>query len=97
MTDPSKQPVLVHCSAGSERTSGCVLLYRKIVQGKPIESQWHEAYEHRHDPKDNPHLKAYLDEWAPKIEAAFKAGQLVEGQPKAEIVSPAKVDTATDK
>lgn len=90
MIDPAKQPVLVHCSAGAQRTSGCILLYREIVQGKPRETQWHEAYEHQHDPGDNPHLKPYLDEWAGQIAEAYRSGRLIEGQTKAEIVSPAR-------
>ena len=92
IADPAKQPVLVQCSAGSQRTSTCIILYRTIVQGKSREEVMTDAYLHGHDPKDNPHLAPYLDEWAPKIEAAYKAGQgvLIEGRDKAEIVSPAK-------
>ncbi len=90
ITDPARQPVLVHCSAGSQRTSACVLLYREIVQGKPIAGQMNEAYEHGHDPAKNTRMKPYLEQWHAKIGEAFKAGTLIEGQPKAEIVSPAK-------
>lgn len=92
ITDPARQPVLVHCSAGAQRTGACVILYRTIVQGKNRADVMTEAYTHQHDPADNPFLKPYLDEWAEQIERAFKAGPnvLIDGQPKAEITSPAK-------
>ncbi len=89
ITDPSKQPVLVHCSAGSQRTSACVLLYREIVQGKAIPTQMDEAYAHGHDPKKNTRMKPYLEQWHEKIAAAFRAGTLIDGQPRAEIDPPA--------
>lgn len=90
ITDPAKQPVLVHCSAGSQRTSACVLLYREIVQGKPFAGQMNEAYQHGHDPARNTKLRPYLEQWHEKIGEAFKRGTEIEGQPKAEIVRPAK-------
>jgi protein tyrosine/serine phosphatase len=90
ITDPAKQPVLLHCSAGSERTGVCVLLYREIVQGHAFEADLNETYAHGHDPSRNQRLKPYLEEWHTKIAEAFKAGTSIDGQPKAEIVSPAK-------
>jgi hypothetical protein len=88
ITDPAKQPALVHCSAGSQRTGACVLLYREIVQGKPFPGEMSEAYEHGHDPAKNTKLRPYLDQWHAKIGEAFRAGTLIQGQPKAEIVVP---------
>lgn len=91
IADPSKQPVLVHCSAGSERTGACVILYRHIVQQK---GRWcaadliEEARRFKHDPQRNEAMRPYLDEWVDKIEKAYRDGTLIEGQPKAEI-SPA--------
>jgi hypothetical protein len=90
ITDPARQPVLVHCSAGSERTGVCVLLYREIVQGRPFESDFAETYAHGHDPARNTKLKPYLEQWHTKIADAFKSGTPIDGQPKAEITSPAK-------
>ncbi len=90
ITDPAKQPVLVHCSAGSERTGVCVLLYREIVQGHAFGADFNETYAHGHDPSRNTRLRPYLEEWHAKIAQAFKAGTPIDGQPAAEIVSPAK-------
>jgi len=88
--DPAKQPVLVHCSAGSQRTGACVLLYREIVQGKAIDTQWEEAYSHGHDPARNPKLKPYLEQWHAKIGEAVRNGKLIEGEPAAEVKSVEK-------
>jgi protein tyrosine/serine phosphatase len=67
MADPANQPVLVHCAAGAQRTSVCVMLYRKIFQNVPFETSIEEAKAHKHDPKDNPALKKYWDENAEMI------------------------------
>lgn len=88
--DPSKQPVLVHCSAGAQRTGGCVVLYRELTAGVPMDAGLKEATKYRHDPKDNPRLRPFLEQWRAPILDALKRGGLIEGQPKAEIVSPGK-------
>lgn len=90
ITDPSKQPVLVHCAAGSERTGVCIMLYRELVEGKPAGSTMNETLEHGHDPEDNRKMAPYLAQWREKIVEAFRNGKSIEGQPVAEVVSPAK-------
>lgn len=82
MTDPSKQPVLVHCSAGAQRTSACVMLYRHIVEGQTFRSVVHEAWEHRHDPGRNRVMLPWLLDWHEQIERAFHTGTWIEGQPE---------------
>lgn len=37
MADPANHPVLVHCSAGTQRTGGAVALYRVVYQDWPMD------------------------------------------------------------
>jgi protein tyrosine/serine phosphatase len=77
MSDPANQPVLVHCAAGAQRTSVCMMLYRKINQGVPFATSIAEAKAHEHDPRDNPHLKVYLERYAEAIERAVRTGETI--------------------
>ncbi|MEX2218093.1 MAG: hypothetical protein WD749_04975 [Phycisphaerales bacterium] len=67
MTDPAKQPVLVHCGAGSERTSCAVILYDALIHNAPIDEGYAAASRFKHDPARNPHLKGVLDRHAQDI------------------------------
>jgi tyrosine-protein phosphatase SIW14 len=91
MNDPEKQPVLVHCSAGTQRTGCLVMLQRHVVEGKAYGDVFHEAVEHRHDPKDNPHLLLMLAEWSDKIAEAYRNGTSIPG---VEELAPAKAGGA---
>jgi len=71
MTDPSKQPVLIHCGAGSERTGCAVVLYRNIVQGVEIDRAYEEAMAFRHDPDRNKRLRPIIDHIAEPVRDAF--------------------------
>lgn len=82
IANPEFQPVLVHCAAGAQRTSACVMFYREIVQGQPIESTFNEAIEHKHDPSDNPALKAYVLHWREKVARAFRDGGSIPYDPR---------------
>lgn len=79
IADPDNHPVLVHCAAGSYRTSGCVILYRHHMQGKSVESVFPEAFEHNYDASKSWKLMAYLADWGDKIGGALKSGGWVEG------------------
>ena len=73
MANPANHPVLVHCAAGSERTSAAVMLYRKAFQGVSFEQSIAEAKQHKHDPADNPRLLEYLAKHGDAIIAQVKA------------------------
>lgn len=79
MTDPSRQPVLVHCGAGSERTGCAVALYRYAVEGVPLSTAYEEAQRFDHDPRRNPHLWEMLERWAEPISAAYRSGGSMAG------------------
>ena len=64
--------VLVHCSAGSERTGGLVALYRTLFLGMPADEAVVEMAEFKHDADENSPLIAYLNE-----NVEYIAGELV--------------------
>ena len=55
------ETVLVHCSAGSERTSGVIGLYRVLFEGWDPKDAVPEMFAFRHDPRRNPDLLPYLN------------------------------------
>lgn len=85
MSDPANQPVLVHCSAGAQRTSGCIMLYKDIVHGEPLEATYPEAAEYRHDPAKNPRLLPFVKDHEREIVEAVKGGKQIEGYPKLDL------------
>jgi hypothetical protein len=98
IADPENHPVLVHCAAGSYRTSGCVILYRHLMQGRSVESVFPEAIEHDYDANQGWKLMAYLADWGDKIGGALKSGGWVEGweHPSSEPVYRAPLGAAPD-
>ncbi|MBM4108505.1 MAG: hypothetical protein FJ255_06790 [Phycisphaerae bacterium] len=77
ITDPARQPVLVHCGAGTERTGCAVALFRRVVQGWDAERAYAEADEAGHSPSRNPELAKTLERWSGPIAEAFRAGGVV--------------------
>lgn len=67
-------PVLIHCAAGAERTGAAVILFRHLVQGKPIDEVYAEALRFRHDPAKNGEMRGYVEQHAPAIRGAFERG-----------------------
>lgn len=79
INDPAKQPVLVHCAAGAQRTSGCVILYRSLIEGETFNEAYGEASEYRHRTSKNPRLKPYLQKWIDPINRAYRTNTLIDG------------------
>ncbi len=77
MTDPARQPVLVHCGAGAERTGMSVMLYRHLTLGTPIEEAYAEARRYKHEPDRNPKLREVLDRYGPMILEAYRQGRQI--------------------
>lgn len=80
LADPANHPVLFHCGAGSQRAGATTILYRHIIEGKPISEVYPEAFRYDHEPEDWK-LLAYLADHADEIAAAFRGGGWVEGYP----------------
>jgi len=62
MTDPSCQPLLVHCEHGSSRTGVVIAAYRMVVQGWGLEAALKDSYRYRRPM--NPGYTAYLKQLA---------------------------------
>lgn len=88
MTDPQAQPVLVHCSAGTQRTGAAVMLYRHIIEGKSFDQTYAEANTFGHDANDNPRLLLMLADWSGAIEQAFKTDSAIPGVPAVPDAAP---------
>lgn len=78
MNDPERQPVLVHCGAGTERTGCVVALYRVYEQGWSLEDAYGEADRMGHSPERNPHLRETLETYLEPIRDALVTGRPVE-------------------
>lgn len=77
MADPGAQPVLVHCSAGAQRTGCAVALHRMIREGWTLDRAIEEARRYDHDPRDNPHVIGMIEQWRGEIESALIEERLI--------------------
>jgi protein tyrosine/serine phosphatase len=65
------KPVLVHCAAGEQRTSGVIAAYQVIIEGKSEEEAFQQARKYLYDPKHNPYLRPYFDSHLAEWRAAL--------------------------
>lgn len=79
MNDRTAQPVLVHCSAGTQRTGCAVALYSKMHTGAGIDKLLWDAARYGHDPEDNPHVRTILTTEGERIIDASKNGANLSG------------------
>lgn len=94
MTDPARQPVLVHCGAGAQRTGAAAILYRHIVEGRPIIDVYPEAWKHRHERGKDWRMLAYLADWSDEIGEAYRTGGRIVGPGQITSASPDEEPTA---
>lgn len=71
------KPVLVHCAAGAQRTSGVIACYQVIIEGKSEDAAFREAQRYLYDPKHNPYLRPYFDEHLPEWRKALTVPEVV--------------------
>lgn len=64
MADAAKQPMLVHCSAGVNRTGAAYVAYRLKYCGWTIDRALAEAEVNGYSPRDNPKLAEHLRKYA---------------------------------
>ncbi|MCW5775442.1 MAG: tyrosine-protein phosphatase [Phycisphaeraceae bacterium] len=86
MTDPERQPVLVQCGAGSERTGCAVAMYRHLVEGVSMDDAYAETQRYKHNPRRNPRLREVFEAWTEPVGRAVHEGVDVPG---AEPLNPA--------
>lgn len=88
MADPTRQPVLVHCSAGAQRTGAAAKLYGQIVQNADEAKLAKDLRTFGHDPRRNTRLAPFLADWTDKIRVAFRGNTTIEGFPSMTPVAP---------
>jgi protein tyrosine/serine phosphatase len=77
-SDPAKQPVLVHCGAGTERTGLFCILYKNLHLGTPIEEGFAEAVSYGHNPRRTPQMRQVMDNDRDQILDHVKRGGQIE-------------------
>ena len=75
------QPTLVHCIAGAQRTGGVIACYQLLVERRPADQVYAELLRFGHDPRDNPHLLAYLNAHLGEIAAGLVADGTIPAVP----------------
>lgn len=76
-----KEPVLVHCAAGAQRTGATIALYRLLVEGRSPQFVLQELERYDWDPKDDTALPDYVNAHIAEIAARLKERGVIEQIP----------------
>ena len=76
-----KQPVLVHCSAGSQRTGGVIAMYRLLVQKQSVLPILEEMEQYDWDSEDDQVLSIYLDKYIAILAERLVSLSVIEAVP----------------
>lgn len=96
MTDPERQPVLVYCGAGSERTSCAVILYDHIKHGTSFEEGLAGAEDFKHQPHRSPRLREVVETYGAAIIEAYRTGTALSGYEFPPEPEPVTLGTASE-
>jgi protein-tyrosine phosphatase len=77
----SNKPVLVHCSAGSQRTGGVLAMYRVLVQKRAVGPVLEEMERYDWDPVKDQVLLVYLDQNIETLATRLKSMSVIEEAP----------------
>lgn len=77
VSDARNQPVLFHCSAGTERTGCAVMMYRHVYQNVGLREAYREAQAYDHSPTRNVHLWPVAEGLGATIKKALADGTRV--------------------
>lgn len=75
------KPVLVYCTAGTQRTGGVTACYRLLVENRTPEFVYKEMKRYGWKPHKNPALVDYINENLPAIAVYLKAKGILEKVP----------------
>jgi len=84
----SKQ-ILIHCSAGAQRTTGAIAFYQLLVEKKPVDQVVNHLRKF-HDWDDNPDLVPYLNQNMREVAQGLKDRGIIDKLPDALPVIEAK-------
>ena len=85
LKDPANYPLLVHCAAGSERTTVAVMLFRNFEEGVSFRDSYPESFDFKHKEKDWG-LLAFLADSVADVEQAYRTDK-PQGECPAETIS----------
>jgi hypothetical protein len=85
--------VLVHCSAGSERTGGTIALYRMLYQGWSGQDAYAEYLTYRNRPPERDRLVGFLNRNMPDLVARLDASTSLEAPDPLPVFGPPAVSS----
>jgi protein tyrosine/serine phosphatase len=75
VAETTRHPLLVHCSAGSNRTGAVVAVWRVVHEGWSLEQAFEEIAQFHQPPRVEEDLRAHLETWYTAYTARQSEGQ----------------------
>ncbi len=80
-TQRASKPVLIHCSAGTQRTGAAVAFYRMLVERKPASEAYEELSRYDWDPKKDTILIVYINDHIAELAQMLQSRGVIEQVP----------------